>query len=413
MTSSASRQVLDAARRLLDANYRAGISPWEGRHYTYTCPSPDSYIFQWFWDSCFHAIALTHIDVPRAAAELLSLLQAARADGFIPHIIFWQPDPAAMARQTLRLGGPYVSASVQPPVLALAVERVYAAGAGEEFLARALPPTRAFFEWLAAHRDPDGDGLLAIVQPDESGVDADPKYDALLHLRAPNNAALVDAINRIYDAYRPLGNDDARLIAADIFVVEDLVYNSIYAQGLQALARLLPRDEATVYRDRAARVRAALVAKCWDEERGLFWSLLGKTETPARINSISSLFPLIIDGLDRPIVERLVREHLLNPQEYWLPFPLPSVAATEPAFNPDHPHGFIWRGPTWVNSNWFLATALDRLGFAAEARHITARTQELILRQGFRECYNPYTGEGQNAGSFSWSTLAVDMPGTS
>ncbi len=410
MSDEVSERLLGEARALLDANRRTGISPWEGRPFDYTCPSPGSYIFQWFWDSCFHAIALCHLDVERAAAELLSLLQGAQPNGFIPHIIFWQPDPAVMARQTLRLAGPYMSASVQPPVLALAVERVYRAGAGEEFRRRALPPTRAFFDWLAAHRDPDCDALLAIVQPDESGVDADPKYDALLHLRAQNNAALVASINRIYDAYRPLGNDDARILAADVFVVEDLVYNSIYAQGLQALARLVAPAEAAVYEGRAARVRDALIAQCWDEERGLFWSLLGQAETPARVNSISSLFPLIIEGLDRRIVDRLVREHLLNPNEYWLPYPLPSVAATEPTFNLDHPHGFIWRGPTWVNSNWFLSTALRRLGYLDAARHITRRTQELILRHGFYECFNPYTGQGQNARNFSWSTLVIDMP---
>ena len=61
------------------------------------------------------------------------------------------------------------------------------------------------------------------------------------------------AINALYARYAPLGNDDARLIAEDAFVVEDVLVNSIYAQGLQSLARLTtdPARPAE-YRDWAA-----------------------------------------------------------------------------------------------------------------------------------------------------------------
>jgi hypothetical protein len=89
---------------------------------------------------------------------------------------------------------------------------------------------------------------------------------------------------------------------------------------------------------------------------------------------------------------------------------VPSVAANAPGFNPDHPHGFIWRGPTWVNSNWFLAHGLHARGYPAEAARIAEATRALVDSQGFRECFNPYTGEGQNAHHFGWTSLVVDFP---
>jgi len=61
-------RLLERTRATLEAAHRTGVSPWEGRRYDYHCPSPRSYPFQWFWDSCFHAIALTHIDVELAKA---------------------------------------------------------------------------------------------------------------------------------------------------------------------------------------------------------------------------------------------------------------------------------------------------------------------------------------------------------
>ena len=38
--------------------------------------------------------------------------------------------------------------------------------------------------------------------------------------------------------------------------------------------------------------------------------------------------------MDANIVRQLVNEHLLNEAEFWLPFPIPSVAANEPSFDP-------------------------------------------------------------------------------
>ncbi len=416
MSDAARRQrVYDGAVRVLAGNHRTGISQWrdergQPRSYDYTCPSPRSYPFQWFWDSCFHAIALTHVNHDRAKAELRSLLTGAQPDGFLPHILFWEREQYldVMQGQTLRLGGPYWSSSIQPPVVALAVERVYRATNDEQFLADVLPRTAAFFDWLNTHRAPDPDGLIVIVQPDESGVDASPKYDPLLAF-PQNNDELVVAINSIYARYAALPAPNERaVIDVDVFVVKDVLVNSIYAQGLQSLARLCPEPQAAVYRGRAERVLRSLEERCYDAERGLFFDLLGRKEQRTTVNTISAVFPLIVEGLDTGIARKLM-DHLEQPNEYALPYPVPSVARNEPTFDPDHPRGFIWRGPTWVNTNWFLARALHARGEVALAQRIGESTRALIDTAGYRECYNPLTGEGQQSRDFSWSTLVIDM----
>jgi hypothetical protein len=61
----------------------------EGVPFAYTRPSPERYRWQWYWDSCFAAIAWRHFDPARSRAELETLLAAARPDGFIGHTIFW------------------------------------------------------------------------------------------------------------------------------------------------------------------------------------------------------------------------------------------------------------------------------------------------------------------------------------
>ncbi len=425
-----------AALRVLEGNRQQGISEWkterypEGVPYNFVCPANLSYPFQWFWDSCFHAIVLSHLAPTLAEEELRTLVRAAQPDGFIPHIVFWRRDPERMRHHTIHLRHPYFTSTIQPPVLAAAIERVYRATGNPDFLRETLPPAAAFFRWLGQARDPDGDHLIAIIQPDESGVDASPKYDALMQLDALNNRALVASINRLYDRYEREGlrGDDHRLIAADLFVVEDVLVNAIYADGLERMATLLRElervgmaalmvggQEVSCEREahrcetEAQAVTDALLATCYDADTGLFYDLQTRDERPARINTISSLFPLILRTLPHAVADRMVREHLLNREEYWLPYPVPSVARSEPKFDPDDPHGFIWRGPTWINANWFLAAALRRTGWTEPADHIVRQSVALVRGAGFRECYNPLTGAGQQARDFGWSTLVVDM----
>ena len=89
-------ELAGAARQLLLANTETG--DFNGRTYTFTVPAltDRAYPFQWFWDSCFHAMVWAHLDVERAKEEIRSLLTAQDETGFIPHMIFW--DPSRMQR---------------------------------------------------------------------------------------------------------------------------------------------------------------------------------------------------------------------------------------------------------------------------------------------------------------------------
>ena len=50
-----------------------------------------------------------------------------------------------------------------------------------------------------------------------------------------------------------------------------------------------------------------------------------------------------------------------------------------------------------------------RYGFAEEAADIREKSKVLLERSGFRECFNPETGEGLGAHNFTWGALVLDM----
>jgi glycogen debranching enzyme len=407
------------ARRVLEGNRQRGVSAWDGRRYDFVCPSPTTYPFQWFWDSAFHAIALLHVDPELAKQEIRCLMQGARPDGFIPHMVLWEKSAheSAIRDYSITLADPFYTATIQPPVVARAVLRIYEVTGDAEFVREVLPPIRRFFRWLKAYRDPDDDSLIAIIQPDESGLDASPKYDRLMQIAsgAPEETLqqLRQGMRRLFETYAPHRADPARIAALDTFTWEDVMVNAIYADGLRCLAKLtdLPR-ESDEFNARADRARSALEVKCWDETAGAFWDLAGWNEEPARTLTFSSLFPLILDDLDPRKAKRLIDEHLLNEREFWLPYPIPSVAASEPSFDPHWRTNTTWRGPTWVNVNWYIYHGLRAHGRADVASELAERTFAMVAKSGVREFYDPLTGEGQGARDFGWTTLVLDLIAT-
>lgn len=412
------REIRQAAARLLRGNLRQGISPFDGSPYSFSVPSNITYPYQWFWDSCFHAIVWTYFDIEQAKAELRTLLRAQSPDGRIPHRICWEKRLVYPYRFYLQSGAllhPVRSQLVQPPVLAEALENVYERSGDGTFLAETLPKVERFYHWLARHRDPDGDDLVSIIHPYESGLDHKPAYDLALGLRRPWATATVLALRSLDVSNRLLGYNLSLMFRLDRFNVEDVLYNCIYAQGLMSLSRLCQaQGDATkgeAYRRWGQRVESAILQKCRGPD-GLFYDLYSKRERQARVKTVTSLFPLILDSTEEETVEELVKEHLLNEGEFWPPYPVPTCALSEKAFNPSFRSVLasgLWRGPTWVSTNWYLVRGLAKHGYGQVARVIVGKTRQLIEKEGFREFYNPYSGQAMGARGFAWSTLIVDM----
>lgn len=408
ISAERARSVWTEAERTLRANWRQGRLA-DGTPYGFTCPAPRRYRHQWYWDSCFHAIVWRHLDPARARMELRTLLSAGRLDGFIPHTVFWH-NRAGWRRApfyaTHSLRGNRATAHIQTPILALAWEAVANFSHDEPgFATEALAELKLHYDWLAEHRDPDGDGLISIIHPDESGLDDSPKYDDVFGWMShylPGYFWLVERSRR-------LGYESRTIIERYDEHVEDVLVNTLYALSLRALGRLLGEGTSGEYTGRAERAEAALLERCWDERRGLFWDLAGRGERRLKISTWSSLAPLALPSLPVQIGRRLVEEQLLDSGRYRTPVGIPSVALEEPSFRPGWHLFRCWRGPAWINTAWLLVPAMRRLRYEQEAERVVTSLVAAVERHGFREYYNPLDGDGLAARSFGWSTLLAEL----
>jgi hypothetical protein len=379
--------VLAEAERVLRQNWVVG-SRGETR-FSYTEPSPGRYPWQWYWDSCFAAIVWRRFEPARARAELESLLAAQRDDGFIGHTIFWRSHVSWLRLLFYNVVSRRAdqTETIQPPLLAWAWRIAVGDPAKEPRIARHM-------DWLARNRDLEGDGLLWIVQPDESGLDASPKFEEVWGRRANGRIGFPLLVHR----NRRLGWDAGRIRDAGGPVLCEPMVNTFWSLSLQAMGR----PSAT----------PALVDRLWDERRGLFLDEAQPGGIRPQTLTWASLAPLALPDLPEEIGRRLVEEHLLNEGEFLTRVAPPSVAVDERGYEPGGGRGPIrryWRGPTWVNSAWMVWLGLRRLGYEAEAERLASGVIGAAAREGLREYYDPRNGKGLGAKDFAWSTLVAEL----
>jgi glycogen debranching enzyme len=400
-------------------------------------PAPAVYPFQWNWDSALVAIGLARVDVARGRQEVRTLLRGQWADGMVPHIVFhptgvdYSPGPEIWASAACP-DAPQVATSglTQPPVLATAVRAFHEVAPDPGFLEEVLPAVEAWHAWLHRERAFDGSGLVAIVHPWES-ADNSPRFDRALARVEPGDLPAHGRSDRrhLAAADRPTDRDYTRYLAivqslrrcdyrpqalADTpFAYADLTFNSVLAAAEADLAWLW-----TELGERGARATAAAtqlrqaLAGRWDEDAVAYRELDLRNGEQEIAGTVGELLPLYAGAPDEGQARRLFNEALWAPTRYGPSKEAPWAATTVSKSSPDFEPRRYWRGPVWININWFLVRGLERVGLAMEAKRLRRMTLQLVDASGFSEYYHPSTGAPLGSRPFSWSAaLTLDLIG--
>lgn len=400
---------------LMDHNRR------ETSGHRYTIPSPELYPFQWLWDSCFHAIILMRAGrTAEARSELISAFSKPLANGLIPHIVYWE-DPKKFMNWGREHRGDVIddawgihgtSSLTQPPLLATAALRVFETEPDEAFLKTIYPILKKHYLNLIDERRFDhreaGDALTYIVNPDESGEDNSPRFDRALgvppiHTPDEHLDKRIELIHK-----NACSNFQPEICMQDHFGVADVPFNILYMEGLAALGTI-----AEIIGEHAAAIRFRLESEAvktdiqgFLKHGALYKSYDFKNQEFIETKTWALFMPLYGGLVSNEEADELVNSYLLNEEFFKTPFLLPTTARSESSFDPDN--GF-WRGPVWMAPNWFIYKGLRRYGFDEVAEQIYRDSRALIEKSGFREQYNPFTGEGFGAEHFTWGGLVLDM----
>jgi glycogen debranching enzyme len=284
------------------------------------------------WDSVFHSLAMNRLN-PRVGWHLIkSVLDTQRPDGMIPHqtsITGWQ------------------SSITQPPLLAWGVWQNYQALEDRTCLSYALPCLERYLDWDCAQRDTNGNGLLEWFieenercRSGESGLDNSPRFD---------EAVLLDAVD------------------FSTFAAQDMLFVAHIA------AELGDRERAQRWQERAGALSQRIHQGLWDDSDGFYYDRRMDNRF-SRVRAVSGFFPLLLDDIPPDRVERLVRA-LLDPTHFAAAFPVPSVALSHPSWSTD-----LWRGATWINTNYLIVQGLRKHGRSEEAAWLSEATINHVLK---------------------------------
>jgi glycogen debranching enzyme len=106
----------------------------------------------------------------------------------------------------------------------------------------------------------------------------------------------------------------------------------------------------------------------------------------------------------------MVEKHLLNPDEFWGEWVIPSIERNDPAFHDQD----YWRGRIWGPMNYLVYLGLRNYGQPEVRREFAQKSYNLFLKEWaekghVHENYNAITGTGDDVNSsdrfYHWGAL--------
>ncbi|HSK99557.1 MAG TPA: hypothetical protein VK869_04405, partial [Rubrobacteraceae bacterium] len=346
----------------------------------WTKAAPSLYPHQWSWDTGFIAVGLAHLDVRRAAGELLSLMAHQWRTGKVPHIVFnpkappesYFPGPehwvSAGEFPDAPLAPPYTSALCQPPTHAIGALRVWevASQRGEEgvaleFVRELYPKLLRWHRYLAIYRDPEGSGLVTIYHPWESGTDNSPRWDAPLmnfevgdlphyerldlnHVEDPSERPTDEEYDRylwLVEHVKRVRCDEAEIYDSHPFLVKDVLFSAILVAANEALLELAEAlnasdEDRTLVERWIERGREGLEEQ-WDDALGLCLDYDLRRDASLVARTVAGFAPLVAGGVQperrERLMEKLYSQDFLGHPRLRRPLP-PSASPAEPRFHP-------------------------------------------------------------------------------
>ena len=220
-------------------------------------------------------------------------------------------------------------------------------------------------DWWIKNRDEDGNGLFVIDNQLETGM------DDLFRWGDENAKMRYDAVDATSYAYANL-------------------------EAVANIARVLGKEEdAKYYEDYSRKTKKAVNSALWDDKSECWRDRHPDIKELSDMICITTFYPFFA-GIGEHKHLGVFREHLMNPDRFWLPYPVPALSKDDKNFNPTA----FWEGPSWPAATSHVieafatsAKTLDRslLPDAAELI-VRAARNHLKPRADFYERYNPITG---------------------
>lgn len=316
------------------------------------------------WDTFFGALMLSleHHDLARL--NIKAILDEMTEDGMIPN-----------AEGSLHS---------QPPVGSMVLNEIYQRSGDTELLREVYPRLLRWNTWYYENRLTEegylcwgtgsyGKGKEALFGAKcESGMDNSPIFD-----------------DAVYDE------------KSGLCMIADVGLMGLFIKDCLSLIRFSEilgyTEHIDALSERLNNVQKAL-STLWNEEDGIYENLDLSTGKFCRRLSPLNFCCLFSPNIGEERKRSVLEKHLLNEEEFWGEYPLPSISKRDCAFSEQH----YWRGRIWAPLNAIVYHALKDARCTCEAKLFAEKSEKLLLgswetQRRVYENYGATDGRGDSA----------------
>lgn len=202
---------------------------------------------------------------------------------------------------------------------------VYEMNKDKAFLEKAYESGKKWIKWLETYRMTTNRGLVEMFVGFDTGHDNSGRLEGM-SCKGNNR---IDGVAQKASVLPP-EDDITPILAVDM--------NCNFYGNLLAMSKMAnylgKEDEALCWRNYAKEVKKKLFEYCYDEKDAFFYDV-DKKGNKRRYKS-STIFHLFLEKVldkdeDMEIIERIYKEHIKNPEEFWTEYPFPSMAINDPS----------------------------------------------------------------------------------
>jgi len=327
------------------------------------------------WDTYFAALMAAVDNKELAYANAIAITEEATERGFIPNMAL----PSGFKSRDRS----------QPPVGAMSV-RMLCDQFNETTLAEQLfDALLTWNRWWPESRDQDG--YLCWGSDPYEPITGN-GYETL-----PINTRFASALESGLDnspMYKDMPYDEQahRMQLADVGLMSFYITD---CKELADLAQRIGRDDVIDELNRRQARYTEKLNTLWCEETGLYLNKrLDNGEFQTRL-SPTHFYPLLAGVPTQARAERMINEHMYNPEEFWGEWVLPSIARNDELY-PDQNY---WRGRIWAPMNFLVYLGLCNYDLPEARKALAEKSEALLLKEWtelghVHENYHADTGEG-------------------
>lgn len=276
-----------------------------------------------------------------------------------PEDMIWMPEPKILADFEMFQGYCFPTP---------AWRMYFWAGKDKDYLDKLYKALEAHDAYLWRTRDSNGDGILETWCVWDTGEDGSSR----LHKRHapyrwpydfPPDPSKVKNPNRYWS-----GVPKPDQVLVPFASMDVMAYSYDGRNTLSKIAKELGNGRAEYWQKQAEEVRRRLIKVLWDPSRN---ACFDRDRNDNQLSELihNNLRVMYHGAFTQSMADKFIKYHLLNPEEFWTPLPLPSIAFNEPLYRDiggnnwsGHPQGLTYQRAIVALENYGHFAEVSLLG---------------------------------------------------